>query len=359
MNGPSTRQGRAVLLLAVAVFACVLGLQYPAPPLPTPTGGPIVLDPVMFDGVLARLQAGGDYYDVVGDALRANGYPVRSVFNWRTPLLWTALAPLAPSVRRLLLTLLGAVVGTIAVLTARRRSRFAAAATATTMLGVALLMSAPAAVAMGEAWAGALVGLSVCAYTVERRRWGAALGLLAMFVRELVAPYAVICTILAWRRRHRRELAGWIVGGFTYMAYFAVHASQVRAHQLPTDLAYTHSWVAIGGVPFLLSTVRWNGLLLLSAPIFTVVAFALIATAVAAPAVPVHLRLTTCAYLTLFLFVGGEFNRYWGYLTWPTWMLACGHAADGLRQAWLDLAAPGVSGPARDDPPAGRNAPRR
>src|SRR4051794_39332666 len=93
---PLTTPRRAVLVVSVVVLAFVLAMSYPAPALPMPHAGPAVLDPEMYDRVLLRLHAGGSYYDVLGEALRADGYPVRSPFNWRTPLLWTALAPLPP-----------------------------------------------------------------------------------------------------------------------------------------------------------------------------------------------------------------------------------------------------------------------
>ena len=42
--------------------------------------------------MVCRIRAGEAYYAAFGDELRRRGYPARSIFNWRTPMLLSALA---------------------------------------------------------------------------------------------------------------------------------------------------------------------------------------------------------------------------------------------------------------------------
>ena len=61
--------------------------------------------------------------------------------------------------------------------------------------------------------------------------------------------------------------------------------------------------------------------------------FSLITAGVLAEKAPPHLRLTSAAYALMFLAIGQSFDRYWGLLPWPTWMLACGFGADAILSA--------------------------
>jgi hypothetical protein len=289
---------------------------------------PRVSDPEIYDRILYRLGAGEPYYVVVGSELRANGFATQEVFNWRTPLLWRTLAPLRPWVRRVLLSALGVAFAVVAALVAAGTSRASAVVTAVMSIGVAVLMSAPGAVAMGEAWAGGLIGLSVCAYARGRSWAGLGLGLLAMFVRELVAPYAVLATFIAAARRRWLEAGAWLVGGLAYGAYYGVHLTHVLAQRSPLDAPGQGSWLAFGGLTFLLSAVQWNALLFFAPWPLVCLSLALIVGAILNPRCPLHARWATAVYAIFFLVVGQHFDRYWGYLTWPVWALACGSGAD-------------------------------
>jgi hypothetical protein len=340
---------RAALLLSVVVLTFVLSVatgpgSRSSPHLPTS-----LTDPQVYDRMLSRLRAGESYYTVVGSELRANKYATVEVFNWRTPLLWRSLAPLPPGLRRGLLTALAVLGAVFATVLAQRRSAIAAAVTGVASLGVAIMMSAPGSVGMGEAWAGVLVGLSVCAYAQGGNLTAVACGLLAIFVRELVAPYTLICTALAVRRRRWGEVATWLIGGVAYAVYYGIHMMQVSAHRLPTDMPGAGSWVAWGGLPFLLSTVEWNSWLFFAPWAFVGFALSIIVAGVLAEHAPVHLRLTAGVYGLMFLVVGQPFDRYWGFLVWPTWMLACGFGADAIVEAVRTLlrAPSGTDLPAR------------
>ncbi len=319
---------RAVLTLSVMVATFTVSLFRPEGSLSRLPDHAKVSDPEVYDRILSRLGAGESYYTIVGDELRTNGYATREVFNWRTPLLWRSLAPLRPQVRRILLTTLGVLFVIAAVLLMARTSAAAAVLTATMAIGTALLMSAPAASAMGEAWAGGLIGLSVCAYARGRSWTGLTLGLLAMFVRELVAPYAVLATVIAATRHRWREVGAWLLGGIGYAAYYGIHVAHVLAERSAADAPGATSWVAFAGLTFLLSAVQWNALLFFAPWPFVCACLGLIVGGVLSPRFPLHARWTTGVYILFFLIIGQHFDRYWGYLIWPVWSLACGFGFD-------------------------------
>ena len=341
---------KAALFLAVVALTFAASAASRSASLANLTRTPRVADPIVYDRILTRLRAGEEYYAVIGGELRAHRYATREVFNWRTPLLWRSLALVPPAVRRGGLIVVSLVAAILTTVTAWRVSGLAALATGSAALGVVLIASAPATVAMGEAWAGAFVGISVCAYAAGRRPAAVAAAMLAMFLRELVAPYVLVCTALALGHRRWREFAAWMAAAATYGVYYGLHVWRIWSHQLPADLPGQRSWLAWGGLPFLLSTVEWNGVLLLAPWAAVAAALALIVAGVVANGTPAHVRVGAGVYLVLFLAVGQPFDRYWGLLVWPTWALACGYGAAAIVAATRTVVraarAPGTSAPA-------------
>jgi hypothetical protein len=192
-------------------------------------------------------------------------------------------------------------------------------------VGAISVLAVPSAVVIGEAWAGLLVGISVWAYARQRAAVAVALGLLALFVRELAAPYCVVCTMIAAVNKNWREVGAWLGGVCVYAAYYSWHLTQVWAHRLPTDLSHSSSWLEFEGLPFLLATVHWQGwLLALPAPA-TALALVLIVAGITERRAPLHVRAGSLVYVLFFLVAGQPFNNYWSLIAWPTWALACGY----------------------------------
>src|SRR6266516_1119685 len=94
------------LLLAIgfpAVFALTLWLTPAAKAVSTtPPTPPTLTDRELFTAVVDGMRTGRSYYEVYGAESRTRGYPTRSVFNWRTPLLLPAIASLTPRLGSLL-----------------------------------------------------------------------------------------------------------------------------------------------------------------------------------------------------------------------------------------------------------------
>lgn len=333
-----TGRARAVCTLLALGAVGVLALGCPAPvvaPPPGATGG----DAATFLEVVARLRTGTPYYAAMGSELRRAEYPTRSVFNWRTPFLLSAVSAVPEAVGRAVLVAL-LILLCFATAAITRPTPAAVWVSVAMQLGVVGTMSERSALVMGEAWAGVLVGLSVCAYAFRRRGAGVALGLLALFVRELAAPYCVACVIVAAANRRWRELGAWLVGACGYAAYYGWHLSQVRAQQLPTDLAHASSWLEFRGLPFLMATIHWQGWLLVLPTPLAAAMLVLIVAGILNTRAPFHVRAASAAYVAFFLAAGRPFNGYWGLTAAPTWALACGYGVSMVRRAIGAASAP-------------------
>ena len=187
-------------------------------------------DVALYRAEVDRIRRGEGYYQAAAAELTPRGYPTRSVFNWRTPLPMWLLGKLPAS------ALGKALLGGLALLLmlmafeALAREENPAISCQTprdcgrgreTRLACAVALSAdrPAAADVLDdlfvvpvLWAGVFVALSVCAYGMNRPWLGVALGLAAVFFRELALPYCLLGATIAWWHGRRGELAAWTLG---------------------------------------------------------------------------------------------------------------------------------------------------
>ena len=310
-------------------------MAYPAvapPPHPVlPSGQSVPTDAQTFAVVVDRVRSGEGYYAAMGAELRQHGYPTRDPFNWRTPLHLSVLVQAPWLIWRGVLTAL-MVALYVGVMTTVRRGPEAWAANVLT-LGVLVVTAAPDAVFVSEAWAGALIGLSACAVTLDRRGAAVALAVAALFIRELAAPYCVVGTLLAVAERRWREVGAWATGGAAYAVYYGWHVVQVVAHRTPTDIAHGTSWLTLPGVPFLQATLSKLGWFALLPSSMIAVALALLAAGLVAAQTPRHLRVASAGFAGLFLLAGFPFNDYWGFVAAPVWAMTCGYGVGAVIAA--------------------------
>lgn len=329
---------RAALTLAGALLLFVTLVLTSAPPPPRlvadGTG-----DVAAFEAMARRVAAGESYYPVFGDELRARGYPAKSVFNWRTPLLLSTLARVPDLLSRAVLTALGVLLF-LATVKITAHGRLWTAASNIMQAGAAVPVLAAGAIMIGEVWAGLLIGLSACLFALRRTTAAVAIGLLALFVRELAAPYCAACAAAAVFGRRWREVAGWAAGACLYGAYYVWHAVQVYAHQLPSDTAHPSPWLNLGGVHSLLLMADWHAWLLPAPHWATAAALSAVIVGAAAPGAPLQARAGTAAYVVFFMLAGQSFNGYWGLLAWPVWAVAAGYGLQTLVDAGRALAGP-------------------
>lgn len=329
---------RALLTLTGALLLFTTLALTPAPPPPrlvSESAG----DVAAFQAMQARIAAGESYYPVFGDELRRRGYPAQSVFNWRTPLLLSALARVPDRAARAALAALGVLLF-LATVRLTARGGLWLAASNIMQAGAAVPVLAAGATVIGEVWAGLLIGLSICLLALRKPIPGIALGLLALFVRELAAPYCAVCAVETLVRRRWREVGAWVAGAGLYAVYYGWHVVEVRAYQLPTDTAHAAPWLNLGGVHSLLLMADWHAWLLPSPPWATALALTAVIVGVATGATPSAARAGSAAYIAFFMLAGQSFNGYWGLLAWPAWAVASGFGVQAIVDACMALAAP-------------------
>lgn len=289
-------------------------------------------DHALHAACVTRIARGEPYYAAVGTELRARGYPSASLPNWRTPLHYRFVAALGTTGSKALLLTAGMLAVVAAAAAFSRRSRAAGLAAAIVLFGTMLpiLFTPGRASLFGEQWAGVLIALSLGAYHARWFTAGALTGVLAVFMRELAAPYALVCGILALVRSRRTEAAVWIAGGVAYAIYYAIHVNAVLNAIQPGDYAWPQPWVRFLGWPFVLQTAWATGWTMILPYAATPVLAVLGLAGTAARGVPPQLRMALLLYVALFSVVGQEFNWYWGWVVAPLWGYALLYAPAGL-----------------------------
>lgn len=291
--------------------------------------------------IVEALHRGQDYYEAVAAALRQNHYGMQSVFNWRTPLLlvgaaafpslaWPQMLQEAAALAALLLA---------ARLALREIGLAGAALVLVLGLGSLAMVTVPDSVLMAEVPAGVLILLSASAYGLGWSGLGFAAAVLALFLRELAAPYVLVCALLAWREGRRVELMGWAAVGLAYAAYFLWHAHMVGLHVAPGDPADASGWLQFGGAGFVLETAQFDGVFAL-APLW-VTALLLPAAWLGLVAWPgaagERIGLTVSTYLGLFAVAGKVFDAYWGALYTPLLVFGLMWFPFAARDLWRGL----------------------
>jgi hypothetical protein len=281
---------------------------------------------------IERIRSGEGFYQAAADELTANSYPMRSVFNWRTPLpMWLIGHLPANGWGRglmIFLCLLLSVMTFHAVYNLHI-NEMPKKQTVILSMATVLLLWGPLSLAvwnfhytMPIYWAGIFVALSCCAYGLGRPGWGVGCGLAAIFFRELAIPYVLTAMAIAAWNRQRRELLFWLVGLSAWAAFYAYHAWRVLALIPDNASSQPNSYIQFGGLKFALSAFQMNYYLLVI-PLWCTAVFVLLCLAgLLRHGNPFtrRLALSIGIYLVFFSIVGQEFNAYWGFLATP---IAC------------------------------------
>ena len=296
-------------------------------------------DAATYRQIVDRMRSGSDFYTATGAVLRSQHYPVASVFNWREPLLASAIAVFSERGATLVLC------GLAVLLVVRARPLLSGVLGVLPILPALLMVALQDAVFFAELWAGICLGQSAVSYARKQPHSGVAWAILALFFRELTAPFCVVAGVRALWQRERREMAAWAVGGAAFAAYYGWHVTRVLSHIQEGDPAQQQTWLALGGLPFLLHAFRSASGLLLGLPPFLY--GLLVAFAVAAwwsRSMTWHVRAGVIAYAVFFLFCGLPFNGYWGLIVAPMFGLWLANGASGVARL---LAQPGVEDQAK------------
>jgi len=297
-------------------------------------------DIALYRAEVARIRGGEGYYEAAAAELPERGYPTRSVFNWRTPLPMWMLGKLPhPALGKALLGLLSLAVMLFSFeALAREQGQGIGRPVA-----CALLLSGPLLFCVLSElyvspmlWAGVFIALSICAYGLGRPGWGVAMGLLAVFFRELALPYCVLAAALAWRNNRPKELAAWTAGLAAWALFFGWHWMQVSPLIAADARAHQEGWVQFGGAPFVISTAQMTAYLLLLPQWVTALYFVAAMFGLAGWHTPWGQRtgLTVCLFVVAFAVVGQEFNQYWGSLVAPLFCFGVVRFPASLGDLW-------------------------
>jgi hypothetical protein len=308
----------------------------------------IAPDLALYVEVIARVRRGEDYYAVAAEAIPSHGFPTSSPLNWRLPTYAWLLSRL-PCAGWIQLTLMGlSLIALAATFASRVKGDGALCAGVTTLLMIGVLRWSAdgyACVAQ-EPWAATFMVLALAAYGAGERRGAfryAAIGLAiaALFFRELVLPFCGIGCLVALYQRRFGEVAAWMAGMALFFAFYAWHVGQVRA-QLALSGAVAApdvgQWLRLGGLDFVLLSLRMNGLLF-QAPGIVLWLFllaALVGAGIGRGATQPLVGLATAAYVVAFAFLGRPENFYWGLipaplLAWSVGSLPLNISAPGMR----------------------------
>ena len=303
-----------VIIIVWAIFCC--GKSFPPDQAHSSTSGK---DADIFRSIIERVHAGQDYYKVVGSELRARGYATRPFFNFRLPLLAFFIGNLpSPEMGRWLLILLTLLTLAMWVrVLAKKGGFYMALFGALLLLGTTVSSYTDVAFLFHGMWAGVLIALSIAAYE-DNRLLSVTSGLMALFIRELSLPFAVIMLIMAYKNKHPKEVAAWLIGIFAFFLYLAIHAKIVSGLVTESDVI-NKTWIQFGGWQFVLSTARWTLLTFFSPGWVNAILLPLALLGLWGWRGDVGTRtaLTMAAYIFAFLIVGRPDNYYWGLMYAP------------------------------------------
>ncbi len=290
-------------------------------------------DSALYTAVIERVGGGESYYAALGDELRQRGFPTLSVFNWRPPTLIVMLAH-APAVSLALLAVLG---GAVIVGTTRlfyRETPEIMLFALFLQLGAAASAFNPLAFVLHETWAGLCIALSALLYAFKRFTAASVMVIGGLFLRELVAPYALVCGLIAIRHRRRPEIAVFVVGAIVWLSFYAWHASAAAEAMTAGGLQHP-SWIQWGGPRFVLAAIGFGGWFYLLPPWVSAIAALLLVASIWSPITATHVKVGAFTYALFFMVVGQQFNQYWGWLVAPVWSIAYGLGVLGLmRLVW-------------------------
>jgi len=329
---PGLTLGRPGLTLGAALLAAIVGLGVGSTPVRIVESDRS--DIVAFREVVTRVRRGEQYYSAMAEELRTRGYPMQSVFNWRTPVHLRLVALTTDNGARVGLVAL-AVVAVWVLLLGSPRQRLVRTTCGAMVVGTLLVTAAPALVFLPETWSGVLIAGSAGAFAHRRIYWGVGIGVAALAVRELAAPYCVVCTVMAVVDRDWTQVRTWLIGAVGYGLYFGWHVADIAAVTQPNDLAQTASWFYFGGVPAVLTAMRWTSWWFLAPAAAAPLLFALVVGGSCGTGTPRHARAAAAVYLGFLLIAGQPFNHYWGLIAAPVWAFVAGCGAVAL------VAAPG------------------
>jgi hypothetical protein len=297
-----------------------------------PSRGPGDLE--LYKAEVDQMQTGKNYYDIAASELVQRGYPTRSVFNWRTPFPMILIAKLGVVPTHLILIAVASLMILFAMPALYKSSGLGGVVFGTLgLLGASLPIGLNNAWYLPEVWSGLFVGFSLVLYYSDRRYLAVAMGIVALFLRELAAPYVIVSFLIAKKQKHFAEYAGWCAGGVLYALFYCWHLSKVVPRIELDAIAHQGSWIAYGGAPFLISCVQMNIFLLLIPQAFSAIVLTLALAGWSGAMTDWEKRAAWVgvSYIFAFAVVGMPINQYWGSQIAPLIAIGAAQFVRGLE----------------------------
>ena len=364
-------QARVVLAaLALTAAICVAIALSPLARSQVGKKSPGAGDLALYWAEVGRMRAGQGYYEAAAAELTSRGYPTRSVFNWRTPLPMWLLGRLPhPWLGKAILGFLAASLMMLSFEAVWREDRGSfrqfdgslrqsgndsprpptnlrsvpGEGQGVRALGCAALLIGPLVFCVLDdlfvapcLWCGVWIGLSLCAYGLDRPGWGVAAGVAALFFRELALPYCLLSLGLACCHRQWKEAAAWMLGMLAWLGFFGLHWMEVAQFISPDARAHQHGWVQFGGAAFVIAVTQMNAYLLVLPHWVSAVYFVAAMLGLAGWNTPFGQRvgLTAAVFVAAFGVVGQDFNQYWGSVVAPLWCFGVARFPASLAELW-------------------------
>src|SRR5579859_4263499 len=246
-------QAIAVVVVTALGLAWCLYTSLTKPILEAPPPGPdgkAKPDSQFYAMVIDRVRHGEYYYDAAKAEFTSPYWSFRptSLFHWRTPIYAYGLAALPGETGGITVVALLALLTTGTCFLALGRTGGPAPAFMTFLLvGPFAWCFLGGAYLFTELWAGILMALSIAAYALSRWKLAVAAALVALFIRELVLAYCLLCLVLALWERRRPESLAWLVGLALFAVFYGWHVGEVRKQIAGMENAQLGSWFRLGG----------------------------------------------------------------------------------------------------------------
>jgi len=206
-------------------------------------------DFLLFRRLAEHVRAGENYHEAAFREMRAHRFPTGSPFNFRTPTYAWVLGILPSDAWGRGLLMLIALAALVANFRVDSRDLGVAGAVVGGffLIGVAMWTWDSVSIYSQELWASMLIALSLGLLGLGRRYPAIAIGILALFFRELALPYCLLaCGVAFWHKR-RLEGALWLFGVAIYFLFLGWHAHEVLLRMTSEDQARS-DWLCFGGL---------------------------------------------------------------------------------------------------------------
>jgi hypothetical protein len=337
-------RGAAWAVLAVTALVLLLAVwTAPGTSVPAVSASPAAVpaataqrdyDLQLYDRIAARVATGENYYPVAVAEQRARNFPVRPAIAVRLPTLAFLTAAVGPTGLFVLAILLG-----FGILAAwwRRLGQEPGGADrriiALLLLAIGSLIALkPQYLAQHEVWAGLLLALGGGLHRPGQWRAAWLPVALAVAVRELALPFALLLAALAAWRRDWRELAAWLVLIALFAVGLAWHLYEVGKYLRPGDPS-SPAWLVFRGVRGLTGNIVDSSVLhLLPARLAAPLALLPLLgwAAWKSPAGRIF-ALLFAAYGLRFMIAGRANNFYWALVVTPAWFVGYAFLPMALR----------------------------